>query len=136
MVVAGVFIFDEQNRILLQKRSDNGLWGHPGGYMELDETIEETARRETWEETGLTLGKLELLGVYSGPNFERTLQNGDEVSLVKFMFTCHEFSGTLHENNDETLQLRFFGLDELPEVWHLQMPAFEDLLKHGAPFIR
>lgn len=136
MVVAGVFILDEQNRVLLQQRSDNGLWGHPGGYMELGETIEETARREIWEETGLTLGKLDLLGVYSGPNFERTLQNGDQVSLVKFMFTTREFSGNLHENNNETLKLRFFPLDELPEVWHLQLPAFEDLKKQGGPYIK
>ena len=61
MVVAGCFVLNEKNEVLLQLRSDNGKWGHPGGFMEFGETVEDTARREVFEETGLKLGKLEFL---------------------------------------------------------------------------
>lgn len=50
---AGVIIVDNEGRILLQHRSDNGDWGIPGGSMELGESFEEAARREVLEETGL-----------------------------------------------------------------------------------
>lgn len=67
LVGAEVLVFDRGNRLLLQRRSDSGDWAIPGGMMEPGETLEETARRETREETGLELGQLEFMGVYSGP---------------------------------------------------------------------
>jgi len=41
MVVSGAFVFDKENRVLMQKRSDNGQWGFPGGFMELGEIVRE-----------------------------------------------------------------------------------------------
>jgi len=58
MVASGVFIIDSEDRVLLQLRSDNNRWGHPGGFMELGEKVADTARREAFEETGLHLGIL------------------------------------------------------------------------------
>ena len=40
MVVSGAFILDKENRVLMQKRSDNGQWGFPGGFMELGESVD------------------------------------------------------------------------------------------------
>jgi 8-oxo-dGTP pyrophosphatase MutT (NUDIX family) len=51
---------------LLQHRKD-GNWGLPGGLMERGESLEETAIREVYEETGLTLKCLTLLELFSGP---------------------------------------------------------------------
>lgn len=55
LLLAGsnVIILDERGDILLQQRL-NGHWGLPGGLLELGESLEETARREVLEETGLT----------------------------------------------------------------------------------
>ena len=89
MVVAGAFVFDQENRLLLQKRTDNEKWGLPGGFMELGETVQETARREVFEETGLCLGKLDLFNVYSGADYDKTFSNGDQVSMVLLLFTCN-----------------------------------------------
>ena len=46
MTCAGVLVLNEYNQLLLQKRADNGLWGYPGGSMELGESFEECAARE------------------------------------------------------------------------------------------
>jgi 8-oxo-dGTP pyrophosphatase MutT (NUDIX family) len=48
-----VLIFYEDSEILLQHRIDGG-WGLPGGLMEMGGSLEDTARREVKEETGLT----------------------------------------------------------------------------------
>ncbi|MFD1019826.1 NUDIX hydrolase [Thalassobacillus hwangdonensis] len=132
MVVSGVFIFNEKGEVLLQRRSDNGEWGHPGGFMDMGESVEDTARREIFEETGLHLGKLDFLGIYSGAEQERVLPNGDEVALVKIMFTCHDFEGTLEAKDSESLELKFFPLDQLPDYWENQKHAFHDLLSKNA----
>ena len=52
LCACGCLIFNEENKVLLQRRKDNGLWGNPGGCMEFGETIYETAIREVQEETG------------------------------------------------------------------------------------
>lgn len=115
MVVAGAFVFDKENCLLLQKRTDNGQWGLPGGFMELEETVQDTARREVFEETGLNLGKLELFGIYSGPDYDKTFSNGDQVSMIQFIFTCKDFKGELVESSSESLNNHFFPLNKLPE---------------------
>lgn len=134
MVTAGVFVFDKEDRVLLHLRSDNECWAHPGGFMELGESVEETARREVFEETGLRLGALGLFGIYSGPDKEMTLPNGDEVACVDIMFTCREFEGRLQQENEESLAVKFFPLDALPpNMFTDQQPEFRDLLSKKQP---
>jgi 8-oxo-dGTP diphosphatase len=56
--------------IVLAKRKNppyKGEWGLPGGKMDGDETIEETAIREAKEETGLDIKLKKVIGVYSAP---------------------------------------------------------------------
>lgn len=56
-------------RIVLVRRSDNGLWGLPGGLVDWGEDIATAAQRELREETGLELVKIRrLVGVYSAPD--------------------------------------------------------------------
>ncbi|WP_400242165.1 NUDIX hydrolase [Niallia sp. JL1B1071] len=137
MVVAGSIVFDNENRILLQKRSDNGEWGIAGGFMELGETIQDTARREVFEETGLKLGSLELFALYSGPQYDKTFPNGDQVSMVQVVFTSKDFTGELVAKNGESLAIKFFEVDHLPEpLFKDHRMIFEDLLsKKEVPII-
>lgn len=138
MVVAGAFVFDSENRLLLQLRSDNHTWGHPGGFMEFGETVEDTARREVYEETGLYLGNMELFGIYSGPLHEQKLENDDQIALVKIIFSCKEFEGALNSNNKESISLKFFSLNEFPSnLLPSQKYEFDDLLSDcSPPFIK
>lgn len=65
-VGASVIVINEAGQMLMQQRTDCGSWGYAGGSVELGESVEQTAERELFEETGLKAQKLELLGVYSG----------------------------------------------------------------------
>jgi len=114
-VGASVIVEDVQGRVLLQKRTDNHCWGYAGGSTELDERVEDAAARELLEETGLTAGKLELFGVFSGKELHYTYPNGDEVSNVDIVFICKDYSGTLVCQEEESEELRFFSAGHLPE---------------------
>ncbi len=114
-VGASVILEDEQGRVLLQKRTDNHCWGYPGGSTELDERVEEAAARELLEETGLTANKLELFGVFSGPELHYTYPNGDEVSNIDVVFLCRDYSGMLTCQAEESEKLAFFEPGKLPE---------------------
>lgn len=131
MVVAGAFVFDGENRLLLQQRSDTGEWGLPGGFMEMDERVQDTAIREVYEETGLRMKELELFGIYSGSDYDKTFVNGDQVSMVHILFSCRYHEGQLVEQNDESLSNKFYSLTELPENIYPDHHALLEDLKSG-----
>jgi 8-oxo-dGTP pyrophosphatase MutT (NUDIX family) len=114
-VGASVIVVDAQGRILLQLRSDNHSWSYAGGSIELDENVEDTARRELFEETGLIAEKLELFGVFSGKELHYVYPNGDEVSNVDIVYVCRQYSGTLKCQKGEVDALEFFPIDQIPE---------------------
>ena len=110
---AEVLVFDAQDRLLLTRRSDTGEWAIPGGMMEPGETFDQTARREVEEETGLILGELHLLNIYSGPDFYYRYPHGDEVYNVSAAFVCRSYTGQLR-TDEESTAIGFFSLDNLP----------------------
>jgi len=114
MVGAAILIIDVQNRLLLMKRSDSGCWGPPGGAVEPGEVVEEAARRETLEETGLQVGAMSLFGVFSGPELYYKYPNGDEVHNVTIMYLSRDTKGNVRLNGEHT-EWRWFAIDEIPE---------------------
>ncbi|HWL23784.1 MAG TPA: NUDIX hydrolase [Ureibacillus sp.] len=115
LVGVAVAVLNESGEILLQKRID-GRWGVPGGFMELDESTEEAGRREVFEETGIEVGKLELVGVISGKEHHVKLPNGDEFSPVTIAYVSKDIKGgSLKADGSETTEVKFFKLNELPE---------------------
>ena len=114
-VGASVIVEDEDGRILLQKRSDNLCWGYAGGSVELDEVVEDAAKRELFEETGLIAKSLTLFGVFSGIETHYIYPNGDEVSNVDILFVCKEYEGELKCQVGEVEELRFFEIDNIPD---------------------
>lgn len=115
LVGVAVAIINDKGQILLQKRKD-GVWGVPGGFMELGESTEEAGRREVLEETGLEIGKLDLVGVFSGKQHFVKLLNGDEFYPVTIAYISKEIKGgNLQADGQETTAAKFFNMNELPE---------------------
>ncbi|TYR72972.1 NUDIX hydrolase [Rossellomorea vietnamensis] len=112
---AVVVILDKEGRILLQqRRHPEGAWGLPGGLMELGESTEDTARREVLEETGLKVGKLDLINVYSGKNYFIVAANGDQFYSVTIAYSTAEVNGVLKVDKEESIQCNYFYREELP----------------------
>lgn len=63
-------IMDRRGRVLLIKRGNapfKGSYALPGGFVDLDETVEGACLREVLEETHLTIRRPKLVGIYSEP---------------------------------------------------------------------
>ncbi len=135
MVAGTMVVWDENGRILLQRRSDFTFWGLPGGALEREEDIETCARRELWEESGLRVGALRLIGVYSHPKYDVTYPNGDQVQQFNVCFAGQVVAGEMRVDGQETVEQRFFAIDALPweniPVWYADV--LRDVLQDRPP---
>ena len=127
--VAGIVVFDEQGRVLLQKRSRTSeLWGFPGGIMELGESAEEAAIREVREETGLEVKIDAMLGVYT--KYYHVYPNGDQAQAIMIIFKGSVVAGELVVDGKETFDLAFFELDNVPVLFNDQHNDILDDLRN------
>ena len=112
-VGCGVIIEDNE-MILLQHRTDADNWCIPGGVMEIGESFEQTAKRETLEETGLEVESIELFGIYSGEKGFAEYANKDKVYSVQIIFIAKNYKGELKQKGQESREHKFFKKSELP----------------------
>ena len=110
---AGALIIRD-NKILFQRRTDNGRWGLIGGLLEMNETYEQAALREIREETGLEVKLDSFLGIFH--NHHMVWSNGDAAHVLSAMYTASIVSGEPRVD-EESYELRFFGKDELPDLF-------------------
>ena len=118
---ASVIVRDEFGRILLQQRSDNGLWGLPGGCQDLGERLETTAIRELFEETGIKASEkdLTLINTLSGESRKRSYPNGDVVYNNSSLYLIDVNSEDITIRMDsESIKLEFFDVNNLPKDMH------------------
>lgn len=116
LIIVGstIVVMNDKKEILFQFRSDTKEWGLPGGAMEMGETLEQTAERELYEETGLKAQSLKFVDVLSGNHLYFKYPNGDEVYNVICVYLAEGISGELAMNDDESLDLKYFSIKELP----------------------
>lgn len=105
-------ILDEDRRILLTRRMDNGQWCLPGGRMESGESAAEACEREVFEETGLNVRVKRLVGVYSHPDQLVVYPDGKKAHIVALHFEAEITSGELGLSN-ETTDFGYFTLQQI-----------------------
>lgn len=104
--VAGTIpVRPDDGHVLLVRRAIEprvNTWVFPGGFMDMAETVEEAAVRETFEEANLEVTDLRLLGVYTRPD--------PGVVLIVYEATAASEPSAGHE----TSEVRWFHPDEIP----------------------
>ncbi len=104
-VVAGTLPVVDGKVLLLRRGIEprRGTWTYAGGFLEMGETLEECAVRETREELGIVVGDLRLLGVFSRR----------QVGVVTVVYLSEILEGEPHATA-EALEAAYFGPDEIP----------------------
>lgn len=120
---------NEIGQILLQKRTDTLDWGLIGGFLEMGESLEETARRELFEETGMKAERFILRTTLSGKDLHYVYPNGDEVYTVVSVFEAENIHGKPIINDNESLELKYFNINE--QIENLNPLALTILKKAG-----
>ncbi len=115
-VSASGIIYDRFGHVLLQKRTDIGWWGLPGGRLDIGENLTDCVIREVMEETNITVRAKALIRVYSDLTEYTAIQypNGKLVQYVTALFLCEKISGYLAMSNEST-DIGYYDPQSFPE---------------------
>ena len=102
---ASIICINDCGELLLGRRTDNHKWGYSGGSVEIDEKVEDCAKRELLEEMGLIADEIEFFCVNSGPETHYVYPNGDEVSNIEIVYLCRKYHGQLKKQDEEVEEL-------------------------------
>lgn len=81
----------------------------------MGEIVEEAAKRELFEETGLKANSLKLFGVFSGSELHHIYPDGNEVYIIDTVYLCDDFSGAEVYQKEECLDLKWFDFNNIPK---------------------
>ncbi|MGW3095392.1 NUDIX hydrolase [Streptomyces sp. NPDC001102] len=107
-------VFDDEGRVLLGQRADNFRWALISGIPDPGEQPAAAVVREVEEETGVRVAVERLVSVRSSRQV--TYPNGDVCQFMDLCFRCRVLGGEARVNDDESLAVGWFSLDELPEM--------------------
>jgi 8-oxo-dGTP pyrophosphatase MutT (NUDIX family) len=119
-------VLDDDNRVLLVRRADNGRWTLVTGCLDPGEQPAVGAVREVEEETAVQVRVERLLSVTALPLM--TFPNGDQTYWMDVAFRCHPTGGQARVNDDESVDVGWFGLDDLPDMPARHTVAIQDAL--------
>jgi len=110
---------NDQHEVLLNLRTDTHNWSLPGGYLEYGETFDQAMVREYKEDAGLDVELVKSLGIFD-QGFTK-YPNGDVTQVISQLYLVKPIGGhTLESATDETLDLKYFPLDDLPPLLNQQ----------------
>ena len=139
MIGTAAVVFDDKGAVLLERRSDNGLWGLPGGALDVGESVADGLVREVFEETQLHVTIKRLVGIYSDParHSIATYPDGQRVHFVIIVLECEIESGELRISEEST-DIGYFRPGQLPEntMAASRMIIADALSGIAEPFIR
>jgi 8-oxo-dGTP pyrophosphatase MutT (NUDIX family) len=106
-------VTDDDGRLLLGRRADNGRWAVVSGILDPGEEPAPAALREVLEETGIVAEVIALTAVSTSEPV--TYPNGDRAQYLDLCFWCRRIGGEAHVADDESLEVGWFAPDALPE---------------------
>ena len=119
-------VLDDDGQVLLVRRADNGLWTLVTGCLEPGEQPAAGALREVAEETAVTAVAERIVSVAALPL--TVYGNGDQVHWLDVTLLCRATSGDAQVNDDESVEVGWFRLNELPA----SLPGRHRLCIHDA----
>jgi 8-oxo-dGTP pyrophosphatase MutT (NUDIX family) len=133
-----VVVTDEEGRILLIRRTDNGNWALPGGAVDLGESVPQAGVRETREETGVDCEITGLTGIYSDPGHVLLYTSNGEVRQEFSIVLTARPTGGEPTPSDESSQVRWVSLGEaagyrMDPSMRLRVDHYA--ARHGQPYI-
>ena len=138
VVIPGVraLMFNEQGHLVMIKRGDFLNWALPAGCVDVGESAFGALKRETKEETGLSIISAEPFGLYTDPKYSVTYPNGDQVQTFTIAFLVKEWSGVMVPDGREALSVRFFPLNKLPtDIYPVHSETINDYRTNSGIFI-
>ncbi|MET8627779.1 NUDIX domain-containing protein [Kitasatospora sp. NPDC004669] len=124
---------DDRGRVLLARRADDGRWAPVGGILDPGEQPADGVVRECLEETGVVVVPELLASVTVSPQV--TYPNGDVTQYLVLTFRCRAVGGEARVNDDESLEVGWFGLDELPPMIDTEDERLRHALECQGPAI-
>ncbi|MFD3535559.1 NUDIX domain-containing protein [Streptomyces sp. NPDC058664] len=100
------FVVNDADEVLLERRSDNGRWGMPGGVQEIGESIAGTVRREVLEETGIAVEVIGLVGIFTDPGHVIEFSDGEVRQEFSLCFRARPISGEIKVSS-ESFEVRW-----------------------------
>ncbi len=132
-------IICKDDKVLLQKRTDDGNWAMHGGGMEPGEEFLDSLRREIKEEINIEPINPEIFGIFAGNDLYHEYPNGDKVYIFNHVFICEEYEGDIKFNDKEVSEVKWFPINELPnEIIDVDRKILENIkqfLKTRKPII-
>ena len=139
MPTSGLIICKDE-KVLLQKRADDGNWAMHGGGMEPGEEFLDVLKREIKEEINVEPIEPQLFGIYAGKDLYHEYPNGDKVYILNHVFFCEDYKGEIRFNDKEVTEVKWFSIYDLPKnILHVDRKVLEDIkifIKDKKPIIK
>ncbi|QKW05173.1 NUDIX domain-containing protein [Streptomyces sp. NA04227] len=119
-------VFDDEDRVLLGRRADNGKWSVIGGIPDPGEQPAACAVREVYEETAVHCVPERIVLVQALEPV--TYDNADVCQFMDITFRCRAVGGEARVNDDESLEVAWFALDALPELHEFGLQRIKQAL--------
>jgi ADP-ribose pyrophosphatase YjhB (NUDIX family) len=116
VVAVTAIVTNDAGDLVMQKRTDNDLWGLPGGAMNIGESIGQAVAREVLEETALQVEPTGIVGIYSDPGHIIAYADGEVRQEFSICFTARIVGGQIAVGDTESTEVRFVKAGELQQL--------------------
>lgn len=106
-------MLEHDGGLILERRTDSGLWGFVGGAVQRDESLSDAVAREVYEETGFRVVGLALFGLFSDPSRRIQYGDGSVVRVVTIAFRADAPDPQSLRPSHESSELRLFSRADL-----------------------